>query len=123
VIANIKESDLFAVHLDESTDITGKAQLLAFSKFVFNGDIIEQFLFCKPLPETTNCQNILDVIDIYFNSHDLSLKLCICICMDGAPCVGKPERIRHTGQAKEPWNYFYTLFLAQRGLLFKISST
>jgi hypothetical protein len=30
VIANIKEVDLFAIQLDESTDITGKAQLIVF---------------------------------------------------------------------------------------------
>jgi hypothetical protein len=34
VIANIKEADIFAIHLDESNDITGKAQLLEFSAFV-----------------------------------------------------------------------------------------
>jgi hypothetical protein len=123
VIANIKEPDLFAIQFDESTDITGKAQLLAFRRFVFNGHAIEQFLFCKPLPETTNCQKSLDVVDSYFSFHDFSWKSSICICMDDAPCVGKPERIRHTGQAKEPWNCFYTLFPAQRGLHFKISST
>jgi hypothetical protein len=38
VIASIKEADFFAIQLDESTDITEKAQLLAFSKLVCNGD-------------------------------------------------------------------------------------
>jgi hypothetical protein len=38
VIANIKEADFFTIWLDKSTDITGKAQLLAFSRFVCNGD-------------------------------------------------------------------------------------
>jgi hypothetical protein len=50
VIANNKDAKLFAIQLDESTDITGKAQLLALRKFVCNGDITEQFLSCKPLP-------------------------------------------------------------------------
>jgi hypothetical protein len=67
VIASIKEADFFATLLDELSDITGKAQLLIFRKFVCNGDIIEQFLFCKPLPETTKGQDILDVINIYFS--------------------------------------------------------
>jgi hypothetical protein len=71
VIANTNEADFFAIQLDKSTDITGKAQLLAFSRFVFNGDITEQFLFCKPLPEATKGQNILDAVDSYFSSHDL----------------------------------------------------
>ena len=50
VIASIKEAKSFAIQLDESTDITGKAQLLAFIRFVCNEDITEQFLFCKSLP-------------------------------------------------------------------------
>ena len=43
VIASIKEAKCFAIQLDESTDITGKAQLLAFIRFVCKEDIIEQF--------------------------------------------------------------------------------
>jgi hypothetical protein len=38
VIANIKEADFFTIRLDESPDITGKAQPLAFSRFVCNAD-------------------------------------------------------------------------------------
>jgi hypothetical protein len=72
--------------LDESTDINGKAQLLAFTWFVCNGDITEQFLFCKLLPETTKGHDILDVVDNYFSYHDFSQKSCISICMGGAPC-------------------------------------
>ena len=49
VIASIKEAKSFAIQLDEPTDITGKAELLAFIRFVCNEDITEQFLFCKPL--------------------------------------------------------------------------
>jgi hypothetical protein len=74
VIANIKETDFSAIQLDESIDITGKPQLPAFSMLVCNGDITEQFLFCKPFPETTNSQDILDAIDIYFTSQNLSWK-------------------------------------------------
>jgi hypothetical protein len=33
-IADMKKHFFFAIQLDESTDITGRAQLLAFSKFV-----------------------------------------------------------------------------------------
>jgi hypothetical protein len=57
--------------------------------FVCNGGITEPFLFCKPLPETTKGQAILDVVDIYFSSHDLSWKSCISKCMDGAPSMSE----------------------------------
>jgi hypothetical protein len=99
---------LFIVHLDESTDFIGKAQLLAFSRFVCNEDITEQFLPCKPLPETTEGQDILDVFDSYFSSHDLLWKSCINIYTNGAPSVSGSL----SGEAKEPWNCFYTLFPA-----------
>jgi hypothetical protein len=69
--ASINKADFFAIQLDESTDITGKGQLLEFSRFVCNGNIIEQFLFCKPLLETTKGQDILDVHSC-FSSPDLS---------------------------------------------------
>jgi hypothetical protein len=85
VIGSIKETFFFfAIQLDDSTDVTVKAQLLAFSMYVCNGDISEQFLFCKQLPETTKGQDILVVVDIYFNSHYMSRKICISICMSGA---------------------------------------
>jgi hypothetical protein len=75
--------------LDESTDITGRAQLLAISRIVCNGAIIEQFLFCRPLPETTKGQDILGVVDSYFSCHDLSWKPWINICTDGPPSVSR----------------------------------
>jgi hypothetical protein len=87
VIANIKEADIFAIHLKEWTDITGKAQLLAFIRLVCNGDIIKHFLICASLPETTKGQDSLDAVDSYISSEDLSWKACISICTDVAPSM------------------------------------
>ena len=49
----------FTFQADESTDISGKAQLLAFIRFIDDGEIIEQFCCCKELPETTKGQDSL----------------------------------------------------------------
>jgi hypothetical protein len=46
--------------------------------------ITEQFLFYEPLPESTNCQDILDVVDNDYSSHYLSRKYCISICTNGS---------------------------------------
>jgi hypothetical protein len=76
VITHIKEADFFAIQLDESTDITGKAQLIAFSRTDCNGAITEQFLFCKPLPETTKGQDILNAVDSYLWQISKAVDIC-----------------------------------------------
>jgi hypothetical protein len=53
---------------------------LKFSRFICNGDITEQFSFCRPLPQATKGQDFVDV-DSYLSFYDLLWKLC----MDGAP--------------------------------------
>jgi hypothetical protein len=102
VIADIKEVNYFAIQLDETTDITDKVQFLVFSRFVGNGYITEQFLFCKPLPETKYANTflmLLTVISVSMICHGNHASAQTVLS------VGKPERIHHTGQAKEPqWN-------------------
>ncbi|GFX02713.1 SCAN domain-containing protein 3 [Trichonephila clavipes] len=44
----------FALQVDETTDITGNAQLIAFVRFIHENDIINQFLCCRELPDFTN---------------------------------------------------------------------
>ena len=85
VITSIEEAESFAIQLDESTDITGKAQIFILIRFVHEEDLTEQFIFCKPLPETTRGHDIYEVVNIYFSSNGSQWKSCISICMDDAP--------------------------------------
>ena len=50
--SKILKHKLFALQVDESTDITGKAQLLMFIRFIDDESIVEDFLCGKELPET-----------------------------------------------------------------------
>ncbi|XP_075454709.1 zinc finger BED domain-containing protein 5-like [Ascaphus truei] len=77
----------FAIQVDESTDITGKAQLLAFARFEYNGEIVENFLCCKELGQTCRGQDVCDVLSSYLESLGLSLDRCVGICTDGAPSM------------------------------------
>lgn len=43
----------FALQVNETTDITGNAQLIAFVRFIHENDIINQFLCCRELPDFT----------------------------------------------------------------------
>jgi hypothetical protein len=47
VIEVIKSGELFALQVDESTDISGKAQLMAFVRFIVNSKIVSQFFVVK----------------------------------------------------------------------------
>ncbi|XP_075234145.1 protein FAM200B-like [Lycorma delicatula] len=43
----------FAIQIDETTDITGNSQLIAFVRFIHENDIINQFLCCRELSDFT----------------------------------------------------------------------
>jgi hypothetical protein len=102
----------------KSTEITGKSQLLALSRFVCNGDVTEQFLFGRPLPETTNIRDILDVVDSYFSSYDLSSKPRISICTAGAPSVsGSLKGFVALAKQTNPGIVFTRCFLHREALI------
>jgi hypothetical protein len=90
VIVNINEADFFfAIQLDESTDITGKAQLLAFSRFVSNGDIIEQFLFKSDSQKQQKAKKflmlstVISVVTIRHGNHaSASVRTVLPLCRE-----------------------------------------
>ena len=88
--SKILKHKLFALQVDESTDITGKAQLLVFIRFIDDESILEDFLCCKELLETNKGQNIFDVINSYLEHCELKWKSCVGICADGAPSMTGP---------------------------------
>ena len=53
LLLRIQISELYALQLDESTDVAGLAQLLVYVRYVYGGVIKEDILFCKPLETRT----------------------------------------------------------------------
>jgi hypothetical protein len=72
VLSEILKNTNFALQVGESTDITIKAQLLAFVRFENKGEIMENFCCCKELPETTKGQDIFNILSSYLESSGLS---------------------------------------------------
>ena len=66
LILRIKESPKFATQLDESTDNTKMAHLLAYVRYVYNNDIHEDLLFCQPLHGRTTGMDIFQTVDDFF---------------------------------------------------------
>lgn len=87
VIELIKSGEMFALQVDESTDISGKAQLVAFIRFVWNENIVSQFFCCKELTETTTGRDVFNIINNYLEKNSISWKFCNSICTDGAPSM------------------------------------
>lgn len=77
----------FSLQLDESTDVSNMSQLIVFVRYMKDDDIVENFLFCKPLVTTTKATDIKQLIGNFFNEHGLSWNMVSAICSDGAPAM------------------------------------
>ena len=78
---------MFALQLDESTDVSGLAQLLVFIRFIHNDRIIEQFLCCLELPMRTRGEDIFKTVNCFMKENNFSWLNCVGICTDGAPSM------------------------------------
>ena len=52
----------FSIQLDESTDVTNCSQLLVFVRYMKEGGVHEESLFCEPLLETTKAIDVLQLV-------------------------------------------------------------
>ena len=78
---------LFALQLDESTDVSSCSQLLVFVRYVHAGKFKEEFLFCSTLETNTRGEDIMKKVTIFFNEEGLSWQNVCGVCSDGAPAM------------------------------------
>ena len=68
----ISNSPMFAIQLDEPTDLANLSQLMVFAR-IMNGSVIEEeFLFCKPLDTTTKAEDVMAVVSTFFEGMNLN---------------------------------------------------
>lgn len=67
-----KLSGSFSLQLDESTDISGNAQLVGFVRYIDTDDIYEHILFCKTLEGRTTGEDIFDTVNTLFSENNVS---------------------------------------------------
>lgn len=94
-------SELLTIHFLSSGLFKSMKQLtlaakrnsvIAFIRFISEGKIIKQFLFCLDLSETTKGVDVFNLIDKNIKDKNLQWKNCVSLCTDGAPSMlGKNE--------------------------------
>lgn len=87
LLSRLYDSKVFALQLDESTDISNLAQIIVYVRYCYAGDICEEFLFCEALKERTSGEKIFELLDNFFKQNKLSWSNCVSICTDGAAAL------------------------------------
>ncbi|UYV77618.1 hypothetical protein LAZ67_15001747 [Cordylochernes scorpioides] len=72
-------STKWAIQLDETTDISNKAQLLAFLRFVDTGKIVNNYFFCKELKQRTTGADIFELVDENVMKYNLRWENCVSV--------------------------------------------
>jgi len=83
VIDRIKNSKIFAIQVDESTDVTNFAVLLVIARYLNNNKVEENVLLCHLLSERTTGEDIFNAIDCYFKKMSINWSNCCGLCTDG----------------------------------------
>jgi hypothetical protein len=86
---------LFALKLDESTDIQNNSILLTYVRYVDNdeSDIKEDILSVSEFPTHTVSSKIFEALNGFIEERGLEWKNCVGVCTDGAACL----RSRNSG--------------------------
>ena len=87
VITNLQETQFFSLQLDESTDVSNCAQLIAYVRYIGDENIIDEFLFRKSLETMTRGEDIFRVLQNFFTEHNLDWSKLVSICICGVPSM------------------------------------
>ncbi|XP_068227423.1 zinc finger BED domain-containing protein 5-like [Palaemon carinicauda] len=87
VVSKVMSSPLFSLQIDESTDVTNVAQLLAFCRYLTDERIEEEFLFGRPLEMTTKAVDVMAVVADFSEESGLNWNKLEGVCTDGGPNI------------------------------------
>ena len=85
--SKIDSSPVFALQLDESTDISNLSQLLVYVRYFADERINEEFLFCQPFETTSKAVDVFQILIDFFDKTELSWSKLVGVCTDGAPAM------------------------------------
>uniref|UniRef100_A0A674JCF8 HAT C-terminal dimerisation domain-containing protein n=1 Tax=Terrapene triunguis TaxID=2587831 RepID=A0A674JCF8_9SAUR len=71
IVQRVKNSPYYAIQLDESSDEANLAILLLFVRYVNEGLVEDDLLFCRPLEERTTGEDIFNLTNAYFQEKEI----------------------------------------------------
>ena len=71
LVSSIKQGGKYSVQIDESTDISGYAQLLVYVRYLGESTSEEEFLFCRALETITRGNDIFALVDSFMKEEGL----------------------------------------------------
>lgn len=83
LISKLKSTKMYALQLDESTDLTDKSHLLAFVRYENDNALFEELLFCKEILHN-NAKDVFEALNNCILSNDLDWQRCVGLSTDGA---------------------------------------
>ena len=83
----------FSMQLDESTNVSQCAQLLAYVRYMHADAIKEEFLFCEPLFESTKAADVLQTVNNFFAKQDSTGReiLVVYVPTERLQCLEKSQ--------------------------------
>ena len=96
LVRRVAESPFFAIQLNESTDVTNFSQLLVHVQYVYDFEMIEDFLFCKTLEGRTTSVEIFKVLNDFIEQNGISWEKCVGVCSE----VARAMTGRHGGDRR-----------------------
>ena len=78
---------IFSIQLDESTDVANCSQLLAYVRYINDGDFKDEFLFCQPLETTTTARDVFEKVGSFLEKYKIPWENICGVCTDGAPSM------------------------------------
>ncbi|XP_068206246.1 protein FAM200C-like [Palaemon carinicauda] len=78
---------LISLQLDESTDDSNLSQLIVYTRYIKDGEIKDEFLFCLALQTTTKTADVFRLLDEFFQKHQIKWEKVGSVCTEGAPAM------------------------------------
>jgi len=119
LLHKIHSSSYIAVKLDESTDIAGCVQLIAFVRFQRDERITEEIPFCKALPANTTGECLYSLFVESTCDFNINWTKCIRLCTDDAKAMtgkksGFVTRLKNLMPNAE-WIHCFSVWVAHPG--------